>query len=127
MFLINIELIVLKINISITYLNGPEDHSESYSSTRIFDTDSSLDVSRSCLSVSELIFARFSATVANFTISSALHFEGLEISTFPFLEMLRLRKPLQVVGRCMSQKLHPPIDVFLFSWSTSGTSWCFSP
>ena len=88
MFLISIELIVLKINNPITHLNGPEDYSESYSSTGIGNTNSLLNVGRSCLSVSELIFVHFSATVADLTVSSALNFEGLGISSFHFLGIL---------------------------------------
>ena len=111
MFLISIELIMIKLNNPITYLNCSDDQSESYSSTGIVDTDSSLDVGGSwCSSVLELIFVRFSDTVANLTVSSALHFEDLGVSTFPFLVMLRLCKLLQAVGRCIPHKLHPSID-----------------
>ena len=99
MFLISCELIVLIVNIPITYLNGPEDYSDPYSGSGAVPSDLSLDVGASCLSESELILARFSATVAAFTVNAALRFfAGYELSSLALAAMFLLRNPLQSDG-----------------------------
>ena len=105
MFLISFELIVLILMIPITYLNDLVDHSESYLSTSTVPSDSSLDVCGKCLSESEMILARFSATVANFTVSSAFLFFGLDFSVFSFVATFRLYCPLHALGRFMNHIL----------------------
>ena len=110
MFLISFELIRLRINILITYLNDPEDHSDPYSGYGTVPSDLLLDVGASCLSEFELILACFSATMDDFTINAALRLAGFALSSLPLAAMLPLRNLLHSGGLWMTHQLHPPVD-----------------